>query len=150
MSQILYQRRRFSAWLGIAAILMLFIAPVVSVSLALSYEENPLSTTGVSAAQANCAMDRAHHADHQQNQTKAQDSNAEQAGGGHDGMMMDHAACGYCVLLTHLPLLNTACNADIRSALLLAEIPAPLFIYWLIIQDTYSESQPRAPPTFYS
>lgn len=127
---------------------MLFIAPVVSVSLALSYEENPLSTTGVSAAQANCAMDRAHHADHQQNQTKA--SNTEQAGGGHDGMMMDHAACGYCVLLTHLPLLNTAFNADIRSALLLAEIPAPLFIYWLIIQDTYSESQPRAPPAFYS
>ncbi|MGP2467691.1 DUF2946 domain-containing protein [Yersinia sp. 2540 StPb PI] len=150
MSQILYQRRRFSAWLGIAAILMLFIAPVVSVSLALSYEQKTISTMSVSAAKANCAMDMAHHADPQQSQTTAQHSNTAQAGGGHDGMMMDHAACGYCVLLTHLPLLNTAFKADIRSALLLAEIPAPSFIYWLIIQDTYSESQPRAPPAFYS
>ncbi|OWF69310.1 DUF2946 domain-containing protein [Yersinia alsatica] len=160
LSQTLYQRRHYSAWLGIAAILMLFIAPVVSVSLALSYDQNPPSVMLAEATMddgfmgdgcmGDGAMEMTHHSDGETAHQGTQASHATQHGASHDGMMMDHAACGYCVLLTHLPLLNTAFKADIRSAQLLAELSPPLFISSPIIEDTYSESQPRAPPAFYS
>ncbi|OVZ93514.1 hypothetical protein CBW58_05365 [Yersinia frederiksenii] len=151
LSQTLYQRRHYSAWLGIAAILMLFIAPVVSVSLALSYDQNPPSAMLAEATMddgfmGDGAMEMAHHSDGGTAHQGTQASHATQHGASHDGMMMDHAACGYCVLLTHLPLLNTAFKADIRSVQLLAELSPPLFISSPLIEDTYSESQPRAPP----
>lgn len=134
---------------------MLFIAPVVSVSLALSYDQNPPSAMLAEATMddgfmGDGAMEMAHHSDGGTAHQGTQASHATQHGASHDGMMMDHAACGYCVLLTHLPLLNTAFKADIRSAQLLAELSPPLFISSPIIEDTYSESQPRAPPAFYS
>lgn len=117
--------------------LILFIAPVVSTSLALSYDQN-----AVSMAVTDCASDMAHHDTHT--------ANTAQHGPPHNGMMMGHAACGYCVLLTHLPLLNTTFKAEIRSALLLAEILPTLLICSKIIDETYSESLPRAPPLIYS
>ncbi|MDN0123716.1 DUF2946 domain-containing protein [Yersinia aleksiciae] len=148
LGQIFYHSRRYSAWLGIAAILMLFIAPVVSVSLALSYERN---TSAMTMTMADGAMDMAsHHGSGPDVRHDAKTTDADEHGGRHDGMMMNHAACGYCVLLTHLPLLNTPFKADVRSALLLAELSPPLFIYTLVIKGRYSESQPRAPPAFYS
>ncbi|MDA5536259.1 DUF2946 domain-containing protein [Yersinia mollaretii] len=147
LSQVIYQGRRYSAWLGIVAILMLFIAPVVSVSLALTYEKN----TPAIMMMADDTMEMAsHHGSGPEAHHGAKTADSAEHGNHHDSMMMDHAACGYCVLLTHLPLLNTAFKADIRSALLLAELSPPLFIYPQVIKDHYSESQPRAPPTVYS
>lgn len=139
LGQILYRRRRYTAWLGIVAILMLFIAPVISASLALSYEQNTLSMT-----MADDVMDMAHH--------DIQTAHVGQPTANHNDMAMEHAACGYCVLLTHLPLLNTAFKADIHSVLQRVEISPTLFIYSTIIDDTYSENHPRAPPPtlFYS
>lgn len=129
---------------------MLFIAPVVSVSLALSYERNTSAMT-MTMTMADGAMDMAsHHGSGPDVRHDAKTTDADEHGGRHDGMMMNHAACGYCVLLTHLPLLNTPFKADVRSALLLAELSPPLFIYTLVIKGRYSESQPRAPPAFYS
>ncbi|WP_145600297.1 DUF2946 domain-containing protein [Yersinia frederiksenii] len=149
LSQTLYQRRHYSAWLGIAAILMLFIAPVVSVSLALSYDQNPPSVILADATMDDRAMEMAHHGGGETAHKGTQASHATQHGASHEGMMQDHAACGYCVLLTHLPLLNTPFKAEIRSAQLLAGISLPLFISSAIIEDTYSESQARGPPVFY-
>ncbi|WP_049633238.1 DUF2946 domain-containing protein [Yersinia aldovae] len=140
LGQMHYRRKCYSAWLGIAAILMLFIAPVVSSSLALSYDQNTAAMS-----EADCATEMAHH----DNQT-AQTTHTGQHEATHNDMMMGHAACGYCVLLIHLPLLNTAFKADIRTVLLLAEVSPSSFIYSKIIDDTYSENQPRAPPFFYS
>ncbi|MBS0056684.1 DUF2946 domain-containing protein [Yersinia sp. Marseille-Q3913] len=150
LSQLLYQRGRFFAWLGIAAILMLFIAPVVSVSLALFDEKNTPAMT-----MADCAMEMASHHNSgpdgsPETHHGAKTANSTEHKSRHDSMMMGHAACGYCVLLTHLPLLNTAFKADIRSALLRAELSPPLFVYTQVINDRYCESQPRAPPAFYS
>lgn len=147
LGQILYRRRCYCAWLGIVAILMLFVAPAVSVSLALSHEQN-------AAVMADSAMDMAHldHVQHRQTDAHhdTQAAHAEQHGASHHEMMMEHAACGYCVLLIHQPLLSTVFNVDIRAVLLLVEIPPTLFIYSKILDDTYSESQPRAPPRSYS
>lgn len=133
LGQILYRNRCYSAWLGIAAMLMLFIAPVVSTSLTLSYNQNVISIMAT-----DCATEIAHHDTHSANTT--------QHGTTHHDVMVGHAACGYCVLLTHLPLLNTTFKADVRSVILLAEISPVLFIYSKIIDETYSESLPRAPP----
>lgn len=147
LSQVIYQGRRYCAWLGIAAILMLFIAPVVSVSLALSDEKN---TPAIMMMADDTMAMASHHASGPEAHQGEKTANSAEHGNHHDSMMMDHAACGYCVLLTHLPLLNTAFKADIRSALLLAELSPSLFIYPQVIKDHYSESQPRAPPTVYS
>ncbi|MDA5549182.1 DUF2946 domain-containing protein [Yersinia massiliensis] len=166
LSQLIHRRRRYSAWLGIAAILMLFIAPVISVSLAISNEQNTSAITMVDCAMADgVKADRAetdhemamysHHGgghdgppDGAHSQTKT--TNTHEQGSHHDSMMMNHAACGYCVLLTHLPLLNTAFKADIRSAHLLAEPSPPRLIPTQVVNDRYCECQPRAPPTSYS
>ncbi|WP_145553184.1 DUF2946 domain-containing protein [Yersinia bercovieri] len=153
LGQILYRSRRYSAWLGIAAILMLFIAPVVSVSLALSYDQSRPAIAVADGAMEMASHHRsgpddspeAHHG-----AKTATTATSDEHGNRHDGMMMNHAACGYCVLLTHLPLLNTAFKADIRSALLRVELSPPLFVYTQLIKERYYESQPRAPPTFYS
>lgn len=114
--------------------LMLFIAPAVSTSLALSYNQNVV----VSIAATDCVTDIAHHDGHT--------TNTAQHGATHNDMMVGHATCGYCVLLTHLPLLNTTFKADVHSVILLTEISPALFIYSKVIDETYSESLPRAPP----
>ncbi len=148
LNQTFYQNRRVSAWVGIAAILMLFIAPVVSVSLALSYGPNTAFITMV-----DCDMDMAVvHRNSTPEATSQADHTTEtlKKVPNHGTVMMGHIACGYCLLLTHLPLLNTAAKADIRSVSLLAATTPLLFTFSQIIKDTYSEIQPRAPPTFYS
>ncbi|WP_186379382.1 DUF2946 domain-containing protein [Yersinia massiliensis] len=171
LSQLIYRRRRYSAWLGIAAILMLFIAPVISVSLAISNEQNTSAITMVDCAMADGVMtddiktDRvvadhemamySHHGGGHDSppdgaHSQAKTTNTDEHGSHHDSMMMNHAACGYCVLLTHLPLLNTAFKADIRSALPLAEPSPPRLIPTQVVNDRYCECQPRAPPTSYS
>ncbi|ATX62681.1 DUF2946 domain-containing protein [Yersinia hibernica] len=138
VGQMLYRRRCYCAWLGIAAILMLFIAPVISTSLVPSSAPSTLSMMVTDDV-----MDMAHH--------DVQAAHTGQPAAHHD-MVMEHAACGYCVLLTHLPLLNTAFKADMHSVLPRVEISPTIFIYAKIIDDTYSEGHPRAPPLplFYS
>lgn len=137
-----YQRQRLSAWLGMFAILMLFIAPVISTSLE-NARGPDLSTlimdTGTES------MPVAHtHGDITHSSVK---SSVNHAG---NLPMMNHAACDYCQLLVHLPLLNTAENADVRITTRLAVVVAVLFFSSPIMaKDIYSELQPRAPPAFY-
>lgn len=128
MSLIVLNRtpNRLAAWLGMFAILMLFIAPVISKSLV---REGALPMAGMShgghsedhAAMMMADKHAANAADEQpmsMPDKHAADAADEQSmsmpgmsAAGHMRMMqhhpmsmMDDSACGYCVLLAHLPL----------------------------------------------
>lgn len=86
-----YTRSRQAAWLGLLAILLLFVAPVISKSLADRRGGDSMMM---------------HHA-------MGMEMEMEMAGmpamdqpmpDHHPLSMMDDSACGYCVLLAHLPL----------------------------------------------
>ncbi|MFP7606466.1 DUF2946 domain-containing protein [Serratia quinivorans] len=140
-------RSRLPACLGIFAILMLFIAPVISRSL-----EHARVGQSETASMADCGMDMSTHMHHPP--PSAPSGKASQPGmpmgmqtGSHNmAMMMDDSACGYCVLLIHVPLLDLAYSPLFWSGSLLSRAPPAHYIFPLFAHLTYSESQPRAPP----
>ncbi|MGB9096717.1 DUF2946 domain-containing protein [Erwinia sp.] len=91
---------RFAAWLAVVAIMLLFIAPVISKSLASDAARHPMMMPG---------MDHEMAMDHEMpmdGRAMAEMSPLEHARmmQHHPMSMMDDSACGYCVLLAHLPL----------------------------------------------
>lgn len=89
------------------AILMLFIAPVVSRSL-----EHVRAGSAGTTVMADCGMEMPmHHGMHSPppEPEKASQPLMQHGGGHHNmAMMMDDSACGYCVLLLHAPLLDVS------------------------------------------
>lgn len=140
-------RSRLPACLGIFAILMLFIAPVISRSL-----EHARVGQSEPASMADCGMDMSTHSHHQpppEPTGKASMpgmSMAMQTGSHNMAMMMDDSACGYCVLLIHVPLLDLAYSPLFWSGSLLSRAPPAHYIFPLFAHVIHSESQPRAPP----
>ncbi|MDN0086758.1 DUF2946 domain-containing protein [Yersinia nurmii] len=154
MSRTGYQRQRFSAWLGIFAILMLFIAPMVSITLAAAQNADSaarlpnIDTDDSAMSDYHAPPSRSHHASVSMEAMNHSDIMMPMS---NHAPMMNHAACDYCLLLIHLPLLNATDKPDIRSVTLLAATLPVLFVSEPIItKDVYSELQPRAPPAFYS
>lgn len=127
MAEQTFQRnhgKRFAAWLALFAMALIIVAPLISVSL----QKDPMA-----------AMPGMHH-------EMSMMSEPPQAH--HDGMMpLDHAeACGYCVLLAHVPgiilaLVVLICALLIRQRLRPPSSPAQAwhFFPWLY-------PHPRAPP----
>lgn len=115
---------RTAAWLALFAILLIVVAPLISVSL----QQDPMS-----------AMPGMHHdmsmmADH----------------GEHDApttMPVDHGeACGYCVLLAHIPGLLLALTILLCAVLLRQKTqpPRPTIKHWYFFPWLYPDT--RAPP----
>lgn len=90
-------RNRFAAWLGLLAILLLFIAPVISKSLAQARGINSMMMMHHGMAMDMSEMPDMHH-----DMAATPDAATKQEH--HPMSMMDDSACGYCVLLVHLPL----------------------------------------------
>ncbi|CAI0814860.1 DUF2946 domain-containing protein [Serratia ficaria] len=123
------------AWLGIFAILMLFIAPVVSRSL-----EHARVGSAETTVMADCGMEMPMH--HQPVPPQAHAG----AGSHTMAMMMDDSACGYCVLLIHAPLLDLS-GAPLFWSGSLTSRPPPIYaIFPLFAHVIHTELQPRAPP----
>lgn len=117
--------QRLTAAIAIVAVLLLFVAPVISTSLA-----PPM----MMADMPEMAMDQMMPPDH--------------AAG-----MMDHAAmndagfaCGYCDLLIHVPLLLWLFIPFIWLALLLSRAPPPAPIAAPLLRPRRQLYRPRAPP----
>lgn len=171
-------RSRFSAWLGLLAMLLLFIAPVISKSLMAQHGyasammmahmsammEQPLNAApsehvagcaaGVIRQHSPPAVDHAqharhHHAEHALHHTAVPDSTASSCDAPHPRhyhmSMMDDSACGYCVLLMHLPL--DSVRLPQLWTLLQAAIPAfPLQLQPFIASWIPIWFRPRGPP----
>ena len=98
--QIHASRSRLPAWLGLFAILLLFIAPVISKSLAHAHgAEMPMMMMSHHGEMAMPEMaDMAEMPHHMSSSERVRPAPV------HHMSMMDDSACGYCVLLIHLPL----------------------------------------------
>ncbi|MGV7960463.1 DUF2946 domain-containing protein [Photorhabdus tasmaniensis] len=118
-----------SAWLGIFAILMLFIAPVISQSL--EHARIGESHSDISSA----SLVTNHHDGMQMDM---------HAGG--DMSMLDDIACGYCVFLIHIPMLDLANTPLFWSTSLTSRSPPVQPVTLFLAHFIFSDSLPRAPP----
>ena len=155
LRHIHHRHLHFPAWLGIVAILMLFIAPVVSKSLVAEGVQHRMMPgmmmSGMDMSDGEMAdMDMSVHSvsseEHCQTpacQSAPQDTVKAMLSGD-----MSDAACGYCVLLVHLPLLDLQAMPMQWSLDVSSRAPPCAAIPHLIPSLTFTDSQPRAPPVF--
>ncbi|KER02903.1 Protein of unknown function (DUF2946) [Photorhabdus temperata subsp. temperata Meg1] len=152
MIQIYTSRSRLSAWLGIFAILMLFIAPVISRSL-----EHARIGESHSSRVADCHTVMSSDDDMPKDMSHSDISSASQSTNHHDGMqmgmhsgggmsMLDDIACGYCVFLIHVPMLDLANTPLFWSTSLTSRSPPVQPVTLLLSHFIFSDSLPRAPP----
>nr|WP_275670523.1 DUF2946 domain-containing protein [Photorhabdus khanii] len=127
--QIYTSRSRLSACLGIFAILMLFIAPVISRSL-------EHARVGESHSDIASASPGTNHHDGMQMGMHA----------GNGMSMLDDIACGYCVFLIHVPLLDLANTPLFWSTSLTSRSPPVQPVALFLAHFIFSDSLPRAPP----
>lgn len=162
--QISRSSSRFAAWLGLFAIMLLFIAPVISKSLVSAYGDRfmmPGMQHSMPVPAIQTSRDQGISVEHlHQMQIAEQTSHADTehaismpgAAAEHARMMvhhpmsmMDDSACGYCVLLAHMPLdLNNL--VPLWSALQAAKPPALPLLPQFIPRVVAHFFHPRAPP----
>ncbi|WP_374050633.1 DUF2946 domain-containing protein [Xenorhabdus taiwanensis] len=121
---------RTPAIIALLAILMLFIAPVVSKTLE-RYRE------GIKSEINHCMSVSDMPSTHMMNHHSVDHV--------HMGLM-DDIACGYCQLLINLPLLAGGFVPFILLTLIVSRAPPASRFFGPIIRLFYGESQPRAPP----
>ena len=143
LSLIKRRHSLLAAWLGLLAVMLLFVAPVISKSLAVSPAWHSMMMPGM-AMHEEMAMGSA-GAEHRHD--AAADQSAMPVYGKHHPplSMMDDSACGYCVLLAHLPL-DLARLPPLWSALQAARLPAPPLLSPVIARIVPRYFHPRAPP----
>jgi len=152
LRQINHRHLHFPAWLGIAAILMLFIAPVVSKSLVtegvlhsmmpgMTMPRMDMSVMDMSADE----MPAPHSTEKGAHAGSHHATPSHNMGSMMPGEMSD-AACGYCVLLVHLPLLHMLVLALLWSADIPGDVAPSSVAAHFVPSVFYSDAQPRAPP----
>jgi hypothetical protein len=141
-------RNRFVAWLGIAAMWLAIVAPVVSQSIAAragaADPQAPICSAEFASTLASAALAAEagahHHGEHAQSQS------AESPQESHHASAADHFdACSYCGLLAHhLPLLAGATPGAERvervtRVAVAADVEA-------VYAKSFNAARPRAPP----
>ncbi|MDC9588934.1 DUF2946 domain-containing protein [Xenorhabdus sp. XENO-10] len=142
-------QRRTPAFIALLAILMLFIAPVVSKTLE-HYRKNGTCENGMNHCMSMSDMQNSdnsshHNPSHHQVSPPPHSMNHHGADHIHTGLM-DDIACGYCQLLINLPLLAEGFVPFILLTLIVSRAPLALRLSGSTIRLFYGESQPRAPP----
>lgn len=162
LSLIKMRRSHLAAWLGLFAVILLFIAPVISKSLVASPAWHSMMMPGMAMddmAAMNADMARqAATPEHQHvmaGDEPAMPEHQHVMAGGKMAMpngtgsiplsMMDDSACGYCVLLAHLPLDLTRLP-PLWSALQAARLPALPLLRPVVARFVPRFFHPRAPP----
>ncbi|WP_245610151.1 DUF2946 domain-containing protein [Tatumella morbirosei] len=162
-SLIRFSRNKLPAVLAIFAILLLFIAPVISKSLEYrridNREEQAEHTSSENSHQMHMmAMsddsvmdDMDMHGMHTDADTPHISSQSSDTTSGlpmmmHDGGMMDDMACGYCVMLIHLPLMLWVFVAIVWLTFKVSLAPPPPLVIRFFILFFPGIAQPRAPP----
>ncbi|WP_237388213.1 DUF2946 domain-containing protein [Xenorhabdus sp. Sc-CR9] len=134
-------QHRTPAIIALLAILMLFIAPVVSKSLECDRD-------GTKSEINHCmSIPDMQHSNNNHHQTSSSSHSMNHHGVDHVHMgLMDDIACGYCQLLINLPLLAGSFVPFILLTLTISRAPPTPRFLGPIIRLFYGESQPRAPP----
>lgn len=133
-----FSRHKWPSAIALLAMLMLFIAPVISKSL----EHRR-------AAEINSHAE--HHMTHADGMMMEMGSMMPAASHllpGAGASLMDDIACGYCQLLLHVPLIVWLFIPFIWLAWRITRAPPPAVIAPLLAQHDDAKAQPRAPPVF--
>ena len=152
LRQINHRHLRFPAWLGILAILMLFIAPVVSKSLVAEGAQHTMMSGMVMSDMdmPDGDMDGMDMSDHDASEAHCQKHACQSALKDIAKSMMfgdmSDTACGYCVLLVHLPMLDLQAMPLLWSLDFSVRAPPRTVIQPLVPSLFFTDSQPRAPP----
>ncbi|MCL6377636.1 DUF2946 domain-containing protein [Pectobacterium brasiliense] len=159
------RRRSFPAWVGIFAILTIFIAPVISQTLVLhgahahengtnthsstvhtsatAHTADAHDTTASTSYSGSIAEPHHNHTGHQMSGHHATQSHHSPSS---PSMMMDHAACGYCVLFSYTPALFATGTPNPILAASLSEALVIHFISRIVLHERYASPVVRAPP----
>jgi hypothetical protein len=159
LSLFLLSRRQFPIYLSLLAILMLFLAPVISKSLEHQRASQPCSAAITSTHNNMPDMAAMHHAmpgmEHDLHSSLGSACAIDQGMSHHlvstpGSSPMEDIACGYCQLLIHLPLIQTVFIPFIWLIRLVSQAPFLPVIVAPLLSACYSEYQPRAPPSLFS
>ncbi|MCL6331812.1 DUF2946 domain-containing protein [Pectobacterium carotovorum subsp. carotovorum] len=159
------RRRSFPAWVGIFAILTIFIVPVISQTLVLlgahahengtnthsstvhtsatAHTADAHDTTASTSHSGSIAEPHHNHTGHQMSGHHATQSHHSPSS---PSMMMDHAACGYCVLFSYTPALFATGTPNPTLAASLSEALVIHFISRIVLPERYASPVVRAPP----
>ncbi|MBQ4762223.1 DUF2946 domain-containing protein [Pectobacterium versatile] len=156
------RRRSFPAWVGIFAILTIFIAPVISQTLVLHGahpHEEGTSTLGSTTHSATAHTSSAHdttastrdsitepHHNHTGHEMSGHHATQSHHSPSSPSMMMDHAACGYCVLFSYTPALFATGSLNPILTASLSEALVIHFISRTVLPERYASPVVRAPP----
>ncbi|MCL6404859.1 DUF2946 domain-containing protein [Dickeya dadantii] len=139
MSLFELRQRRTPAWLGILALVMIFLAPPISQSLRASHHVQ-ISSPPHHPPSASLPMPD-HHSHHVMASSTMPKGDMDEM-----GMGMDHAACGYCVLLSYLPLLTLSGLLHPVATAWSPRWQALRPIFSLFNDPRFLSPLPRAPP----
>ncbi|WP_174865341.1 DUF2946 domain-containing protein [Pectobacterium polaris] len=153
------RRRSFPAWVGIFAILTIFIAPVISQTLVLhgahahengtnthnsaAHTADAHDTTASTSHSGSIAEPHHNHTGHEMSGHHATQSHHSPSS---PSMMMDHAACGYCVLFSYTPALFATGSLNPILTASLSEALVIHFISRIVLPERYASPVVRAPP----
>jgi len=139
-----YQRQQqLTACIAILAILLLFVAPVVSKSL--MYQQMQAMDADASA---HSAMMSHHDMTMMPGMKMHGSSSSAMLMGDHSMMDEGQFACGYCELLVHVPLVFWAFIPIIWLLLIITRAPPPRCIVARVIARRCRCQHPRAPPKY--
>ena len=157
LRHIHHRHLHFPAWLGMVAILMLFIAPVISKSLVAEGARHrmmpgmmmsDMDMNMPDAEMADMNMSGHHPSPVEQCQKQTCKSAPQDTVNALLSGDMSDAACGYCVLLVQLPVLGLQGLPMLWSLDFSSRAPPRVAIQRLIPSLFFTDSQPRAPPVF--
>ncbi|WON76977.1 DUF2946 domain-containing protein [Serratia sp. UGAL515B_01] len=145
-------RRKFPIYLALLAILILFVAPVISKSLEHQRAGKPCSaeittTPPDKVAMLNTMPDMEHGSHSSGNTCSTPHSLPHHLVVKPGSSPMEDIACGYCQLLIHLPLIQTVFIPFIWLILLVSQAPFLPVIVSPLLSACYPDSRPRAPPS---
>ncbi len=137
-SLLSFSRHKWPSAIALLAMLMLFIAPVISKSL----EHRRMAMSEASGEHQ--MMTHAGGMMMAMGSMKMPDASHLMPGPG--ASLMDDIACGYCQLLLHVPLIVWLFIPFIWLAWRITRPPPPAIIAPLLAQHDDAEALPRAPP----
>ncbi|MCG8710153.1 DUF2946 domain-containing protein [Brenneria sp. 4F2] len=129
------RQRSFPVWFGIFAILIIFIAPVISQT-----RVHPQHDTSPAFSAATTSASHHHHT----GDKLSDDAHARI----HDqpDAMADHEACGYCVLFFYTPALSDIPAIAISATRNLSHARITSILLRIIPDEKFTPAIPRAPP----
>ncbi|EJS94817.1 DUF2946 domain-containing protein [Pectobacterium wasabiae] len=153
------RRRSFPAWVGIFAILTIFIAPVISQTLVprghglyedgtTAHSTTPHGRAGhdITAPVSNSGAIAEQHHSHTGHSVSGHHITPSHHSSSSPSMMMDHAACGYCVLFAYTPALFATGSPNPILTASLSEALAIRFVSRIALPERYTSPVVRAPP----